>query len=69
MEQRKLEAKVFHSLQEADADDTAFYSAMAPQERLNLVLELSARYLGDADEDEAVEGRPRFCRVVELDLH
>lgn len=67
MEQRKLELKVFDSLKEADAADTAFYSAMAPQERLNLVLELSARYLEDAD--EAVEGHPRFCRVVELDLH
>ena len=67
MEQRKLELRTFDSLQEADADDVAFYSAMAPRERLNLVLELSARYWGDAD--EAIEGRPRFHRVVELDLH
>ena len=67
MERRKLELRVFDSLQEADADDTAFYSAMTPQQRLNLVLELSARYWKDAD--EAVERHPRLYRVVELDLH
>ncbi len=66
MEQRKLELRVFDSLQETDADDVVFYSAMAPRERLNLVLELSARYWGGAD--EAVERRPRLYRVVELDL-
>ncbi len=64
MEQRKLELRVFDSLQEADADDVVFYSALAPRERLNLVLELSARYWEGTD--EAVE---RHTRVVELDLH
>ncbi|MCP3994516.1 MAG: hypothetical protein GY722_05550 [bacterium] len=67
MEQRKLELKVFETLQDADASDVVFYSAMAPRERLNMVLELSARYWGDSD--EAVERHPRFHRVVELDLH
>jgi len=66
MDRSKLEVKVFDSLQEADADDVAFYAAMAPRERLNLVLELSVGYWGDAD--EAVARRPRFYRVVELDL-
>lgn len=66
MAQKKRELKVFDFLEEADADDVAFYSAMSPRERVNLVLELSARYWGDAD--EAVEGRPRTYRVVELDL-
>ncbi len=65
MEQKKLELRVFDSLQEADEDDVAFYSAMTPQQRLNLVLELSARTWGEAD--EAVEGRPRAYRAVELD--
>ncbi len=67
MEQRKPELKVFDTLQAADAGDVAFYSAMSPRERLNMVLELSARDWGDSD--EAVEGHPRFYRVVELDLH
>ena len=66
MEAGKLEVRVFHSLQEADNDDIAFYSTMEPQERLDLALELSDRYWGKSD--EVAEGRPRVYRVVELDL-
>ncbi len=66
MKPKKLELRVFQSLEDADNHDIAFYSAMEPQERLNLALELSERYWGESD--EAAEGRPRVYRVVELGL-
>ncbi len=66
MKSDNRELRVFQSLEEADRHDIDFYSAMEPQERLNLALELSERYWGEWD--EAVEGRPRVYRVVELGL-
>ena len=64
MKRRKLE--IFESHEAADAADAAYYASLTPQERLDLVLELSADF--PEDEDEADEGRQRVYRVVELDL-
>lgn len=58
--------KVFESHAAADADDAEYYASLTPQQRLDLVLELSARF--QKDSDAAVERRSRVYRVVELEL-
>jgi hypothetical protein len=58
--------RVFDSHAAADADDVAYYSSMKPQQRLDLVLELSA--VPEEEADASRERHSRVCRVVELEL-
>lgn len=58
--------RVFDSLAAADADDVAYYSSMKPQQRLDLVLELSDG--PEENEDACRERHSRVYRVVELEL-
>jgi hypothetical protein len=56
--------RVYRSFAEAEAADLAAMAAMSPQARLDLALELGARYreaLG-----EAAQRFERACRVVPL---
>ena len=65
MKSRKIE--VFDSHQAADEDDVAFYSSLTPQQRLDMVLELSASSK-EGQADASRDGRSRIYRVVELEL-
>jgi len=56
--------QVFSSHAEAEAADRAFYGSLSPQERLNLLLELAARYREELG--EAAARFERICRVVSL---
>ena len=56
--------KVFKSHEEAEAADRAYYAAMSPQERLNLLLEIVARHRESLG--EAAERFERVHRIVEL---
>lgn len=60
----KREIQVFASFEEADAADDAFYAALSPQERLDLLLDLIAAQREASG--EATEGFARIYRVVEL---
>ena len=58
--------RVFDSHEAADADDVSYYSSLKPQQRIDLVLELSAG--PEEDEDASRERHSRVHRVVELEL-
>ena len=56
--------RIFNSHAEAEAADRAFYAAMSPQERLDMLLPMQERYresLGDAG-----SRFERTCRIVPL---
>ena len=57
-------AEVFGSFQEAEEADRAFYAAMTPQQRLDLLLDLVAAERESLDETE--QRFERVYRVVEL---
>ena len=57
-------ARVFSSPEASDRADDAYYAALTPEARVDLLLELVARYresLGEAD-----PGLARVCRIVDL---
>ena len=56
--------RVFDSQVEAEAADDAFYAAMSPQARLDLMLLLVARYREGLG--EAASRFERVCRVTHL---
>ena len=60
----KRQIQLFNSFEEAEAADYAFYASLSPQQRLDMVLELVARYR-EAN-GEAAEGFKRVYRVVEF---
>lgn len=58
-------ARVFDTPEAADRADDAYYASLTPEARVDLLLELVARYresLGEADQRLA-----RVCRVVDLE--
>ena len=59
--------RIFDSHDAADSDDAAYYSSLKPQQRLDLVLELSAGPEEDEGKDASRERHSRVCRVVELE--
>lgn len=61
--------KVFDSHEAADEDDVSFYSSLTPQQRLDMVLQLSAACQKEEEQDNASrEGCHRVYRVIELEL-
>ncbi|MDC3954148.1 hypothetical protein [Polyangium jinanense] len=56
---------VFHSFEEAERADEAYYASLTPQERVDLLLDLVASYRESMG--EAAAGFERVCRVVELE--
>ena len=58
--------RVFDNFADADAADRAQYAAMTPQERLDIVLELSARHRSDEHNTEASEDSERLARVYRV---
>ena len=57
-------ARVFDNWQDAEAADLAYYASLTPEARVQLQLELIARYL--ATLGDAEQGLARVCRVVEF---
>lgn len=55
----------FESLQDADEAEDAYYAALSPDERLDILLEIVAR--GNEGAGEAAEGFARVHRVTELE--
>lgn len=55
---------VFHSMKDADDADIAYYAALTPEERLNILLELISRYMESSG--DAAQGFKRVYRVAEL---
>ena len=56
--------KIFHTFADADRSDEAYYASLPPQQRVDILLDLVARYresLGDA-----AAGFERVYRVTEL---
>ncbi len=62
MAQRELQ--VFHSFEAADRADDEYYAGLAPQECLEILLDLVAAYRESTG--EASTRLERVCRVVEL---
>lgn len=60
----KLTSHRFKSFAEADEHERAFYAGLSPEERVEILLELVARYRESLG--EAAEGFERVHRVVEL---
>jgi hypothetical protein len=56
--------RVFANHAEADAAERAFFAKLSPQERLDLALDLAARYREGFG--EAAERFERVCRVIPL---
>lgn len=59
------EAQVFTSFAEADLADEEYYAALAPSERVDILLALVERYRSSFG--EAAERFERICRVTELE--
>jgi hypothetical protein len=57
-------ARTFGSFADADAADLAYYAAMSPQQRVDLLLDLIAAYQESVG--EAAQGLARVCRVAHL---
>jgi hypothetical protein len=57
-------ARLFESFDEAECADDDFYAHLAPEERLNLLLELVERYRGTLG--ETASGFARVHRIAEL---
>jgi hypothetical protein len=58
------EIRSFGSMADADDADVAYYASLTPEERLELLLELIARY--SEAQGEAAKGFARVHRVIEL---
>lgn len=56
--------QTFSSFEEADAADRCHYASLTPQQRLDILLELTARYRESFG--EAAQRFERVYRVVEL---
>jgi hypothetical protein len=56
--------RTFKSFAEAEAQEHAEYAALSPDERVDILLELIARYRESLG--EAAEGFERVHRIVEL---
>lgn len=56
--------QVFRSFTDAEEADEAYYAALSPQERVDVLLDLVASYRESLG--EAAEGFARIYRVVEL---
>ena len=56
--------QVFHSFEDADQADEAYYAGLTPAERVDILLDLVASYRETFG--EAAERFERVCRVVEL---
>ncbi len=56
--------QVFHSFEAAERSDDEYYAALAPQERLEILLDLVAAYRESTGEASA--RLERVCRVTEL---
>jgi hypothetical protein len=60
--------KVVHisrSFEESDRADRAYYRALSPQQRLEILFELNSRWPANGDH-EAPEGLERVYRIVKL---
>ncbi|HVJ91424.1 MAG TPA: hypothetical protein VM580_16590 [Labilithrix sp.] len=57
--------QVFHSFEEAERADEAYYASLTPQERVDLLLDLVASYRESMG--EAAARFERVCRVIELE--
>jgi len=55
---------VFSDAEEADRADAAYYGALTPEQRLDLLLTLIARHRESLG--ATAEGFERVCRVVDL---
>ena len=62
MAQRELQ--VFRGFEAADRADDEYYAALAPEERLEILLDLVAAYRESTG--EASTRLERVCRVIEL---
>lgn len=62
MAQREIQ--VFHGFEAADRADDEYYAGLAPQERLEILLDLIATYRESTGEASA--RLERVCRVTEL---
>jgi hypothetical protein len=60
----KRELRVFRTFADADRADDAYYASLSPQERVDLLLDLIARYQESLG--EAASRLERVCRVVPL---
>ena len=58
-------AQIFTSFADADRADEEYYAALAPSERVEILLALVERYRSSFG--EAAERFERVCRVAELD--
>jgi hypothetical protein len=56
--------QVFRSFEDADEADEAFYAALTPRERVDILLDIIAAYRESLG--EAAERLERVCRVIEL---
>ena len=56
--------QIFRSFEDADEADDQFYSGLAPEERLDILLELVDRHRSALG--EAARRFERVCRIVEL---
>jgi len=59
----KKEIRVFHSHEEADKGDAAYYRSLTPKERVEITLELFSRRHPDA----AQQRFARVCRLIKLE--
>ena len=57
-------AQVFRSFVDADRADEEYYAGLAPQERVDILLELIERYRSSLG--QPAERFERVCRVAEL---
>ena len=57
----------FQSWKRSEEADRAYYRSLTPEQRLDILLELIARYRDGLDEDEAAQRLERVCRVTKLD--
>jgi len=60
----KRVARIFRSFEDADAADDQFYASLAPEERLDILLELVERHRSTLG--EAANRFERVHRIVEL---
>ncbi len=59
----KRVVQVFRSFEEAERANDAYYAALTPTERLQILAEINRAFWND--DDRPAEGFPRVCRIVE----
>jgi hypothetical protein len=58
--------KKFESWKRSEEADRAYYRSLTPEQRLDILLDLIARYRdGLEDEDETAQRLARVCRVTQ----